>query len=227
MQWLTTCLYCSGGLYHLSDGRLQCSQCLQRISRHKINKIITLISCYIHDESARHTAQRLCLSYASVHRYYETFRAVSALVCEQEYEMYRHFPCEYEEYFYLEHSKKRHKKSIFDAHNFLTFDYNTHIYTLLMPSLQHYKQQFFDDNLTDTYIQEFHAFKRRSKIIKINKRFNNIVTFWEYLEDALRKYRGIPTKNFVYFLKECEFKYNHTRALAQELLIQKYFTTGQ
>ncbi len=227
MQWLVTCLYCHGHVYHLKDGRIQCSQCTQRISRHKINKIMTLISSYVHNESAYSSAKRLGLSYLSVQQYYEEFRILSAAICEREYEMCRHFSCEYEEYFYLEHSKRHCKEAVFDAHNFLTFDYNTHIYNLLLPSLQHYKQQFINDNLTDTYLNEFNSFKRKSKIIKVSSRINSIVTFWEYLEKALRKYRGIQHKNFAYFLKECEFKYNHTKASAQELLIDEYFTTGR
>ena len=57
----------------------------------------------------------------------------------------------------------------------------------------------------------------------MDKHFNNIVSFWDYFEKAILKYKGIKNNSFVYFLKECEFKYNHTNNEAIELLIEEYF----
>ena len=226
MQWLTECLYCANYVYFLSDGRLKCSECSKKVSLNRINKIITLIYCYINDESALSVSKRLHLSYASVQNYYENFRALSAQICEREYEHIRDKTCEYEEYFYLENSKKQRKEAIFDAHNFLTFDYDGHIYTLLMPSLQQYKHQFLQDSVEDAYIDEFNKFKRISKIIKVSKRFNNIVKFWKYFEKSILKYKGIKENSFAYFLKEIEFKYNHTKESSHEILIKEYFKIG-
>jgi len=106
---------------------------------------------------------------------------------------------------------------------FLTFDYSNHIYTLLMPSLIQYKKQFLEDNLQDVYLEEFTKFKRISKLIKVSKDYNNIVKFWDYFEQSILKYKGVPRDSFIYFLKEFEFKYNHTKDVAKELLIQEYF----
>jgi transposase-like protein len=223
MIWLTECVVCHNFVYILADGRVKCSVCHKKISLEKINKIITLIQAYVDDESALHLAKRLHLSYASVQQYYEDFRRVSAKICEDEYEQRRNKKCEYEEYFYLENSKKLKREAVFDAHNFLTFDYEGHIYTLLMPSLQQYKSQFLEDSVEDAYVDEFKKFKRESKIIKVSKYFNNIVQFWDYVEAATRKYKGINNEMFIYFLKEFEFKYNHSKDEAIELLINEYF----
>jgi len=223
MLWLTECLYCHNFVYHLKDGRIKCSKCHKKTAKTKINKAITLIQCFIYDESALQVSKRLSFSYVSVQNFYEKLRVLSAQICELEYEKVRSRECEYEEYFYLENSKKLQKEAVFDAHNFLTFDYKGHIYTLLMPSLQQYKNQFLKDSVEGAYIDEFKKFKRESKIIKVSQHFNNIVAFWEYLEVSTKKYKGISNESFIYFLKEFEFKFNHPKQKAIELLIEAYF----
>ena len=223
MKYLTKCLYCNNFVYLLSDGRIKCSRCDKKVSLERANKIITLIQCYVENESALHLAKRLQISYVSVQKYYETFRILSAQISENEYEELRNLKCEYEEYFYLESSKKLKREAVFDAHNFLTFDYDNHIYTLLMPSLHKYKTQMLEDNVEDAYIDEFKKFKRESKIIKVSKKVNNIVKFWEYFELSILKYKGVDINRFAYFLKEFEFKYNHSKESAKDLLIKEYF----
>lgn len=223
MLWLTECLSCHNYLYHLADGRLKCSKCNKRRSKERINKIITLIYAFVNNESALHTSKRVHISYVSTQSYFNSFRLLCASIDEEEYQLKRHNECEYEEYFYIQESKKHKKEAIFDAYNFLTFDYNSHIYTLLMPSLKQYKQQFLEDSVEGAYIEEFHRFKRQSYIIKVKKRYNNIVDFWEYFEKYICIYKGVDDESFIYFLKEFEFKYNHTKEEAIELLIKKYF----
>lgn len=223
MQWLTKCLSCNGSVYLLSDGRVKCSKCNKKRSLQKINRTITLIQCFVQNESALSVSKRMGASYVSVQKYYETFRLLSAQICEAEYETLRDKPCEYEEYFYLEPSKRLKPEAVFDAHNFLTFDYDKHIYTLLMPSLSQYKTQMLEDNVQDAYIDEFKRFKRESKIIKVNKRYNNIMEFWDYFEESILTYKGVSDEKFAYFLKEFEFKYNHLKNEAKDLLIEEYF----
>jgi transposase-like protein len=185
-----------------------------------------IIESFINNESALSLCKRTKLSYVSIQKYYKKLRVLAAHICEKEYEDIRSHDCEYEEYYYLENSKKLKKEAVFDAHNFLTFDYSEHIYTILMPSLQQYKKQFFEDQVEKSYIDEFNRFKRNSKIIKVDKHFNNIISFWEYFEDFILKYKGIKNDSFIYFLKECEFKYNHTKDEAIELLIEAFFYKG-
>ena len=223
MQWTLTCLYCGNALYRLNDNRVKCSYCHKKISLKKTNKILTLIDAYVENESANAASKRLKLAYSSVWAYYEEFRYLSAKICEREYEFHRDESCEYEEYYYLEKRKKNKKEAIFDAHNFLTFDYHGHIYTLLLPSLQKYKTQMIEDNIESAYIDEFNKFKRISRIIKVSKHYNNIVAFWNYFEEAILIYKGIKNEAFIYFLKEFEFKYNHTKEEAKNLLISEYF----
>ncbi len=223
MKWLQECIYCKSPIYMLNDGMIKCSHCHKKLSKEKTNKVITLICAYINEENALSVAKRLGISYISTKNYYETFRLLGATISEREYENIRDKACEYEEYFYLENSKKSKKENVFDAHNFLTFDYDGHIYTLLMPSLHQYKQQFVEDQVEGAYVDEFTKFKRISRIIKVSKRLNNIVKFWEYFEESILKYKGVKNSSFEYYLKEMEFKYNHTKQKSIELLITEYF----
>ncbi|MEN4053868.1 transposase [Sulfurimonas sp. NWX79] len=223
MQWLEKCLWCQGYVYILNDNRIKCSQCNKKISRNKINKIFTIIEAYINNESALQLANRMQVSYTSIHSYYEELRFLCANISEKEYEKYRNINCEYEEYFYLEKSKKNEQEAVFDAHNFLTFDYNGHIYTLLLPSLHKYKNKMIEDSIESTYLHEFNKFKRISRLIKVSKHHNNIVQFWDYFEKSIIIYKGIKSDHFIYFLKEFEFKYNHSKDEAINLLISEYF----
>ncbi|PHS56127.1 MAG: transposase [Sulfurimonas sp.] len=223
MQWTTECIYCQGFLYCLADGRIKCSSCNRKISKRRMNKIITLIIAFIKNENALSLSSRLSLSYVSVQKYYKEFREIGATICEMQYEEMKEKPCQYEEYFYLEGSKKFKKEAIFDAYNFLTFDYENHIYTLLMPSLKQYKMEFIEDGVTGVYADEFSKFKRDNKIIKISEHHNNIVKFWDYFEKKILNYKGVKAEYFIYYLKEYEFKYNHTQEEAIEFLIKHYF----
>lgn len=184
---------------------------------------MSLIQLYAQNESALGASKRLDISYVSAKNYYDIFRLLCAQICENEYESLKNEKCEYEEYYYLENSKKIKREAIFDSHNFITFDFNNHIYTLLLPSPQMYKTQMPEENNQYTHINQFKKFKRDSKIIKVSKHINNIVKFWEYFEKSILKYKGINNEKFRYFLKEFEFKYNHPQDEVIELLIKQYF----
>ena len=223
MEWMRHCLYCQAKVYHLSDGYIKCASCRKKLSKNRINKVYMLLDGFASNESAHALSKRTGIAYATIHSYYNEFRLLCAALSEEEYEALRERACEFEEYYYLEHAKKYDKAAVFDAHNFLTFDYGGHIYTLPLPSLQQYKQKFLHDGVEDAYIEEFKKFKRASRLIRIEKNYNNIVEFWRYFEDSIVLYKGIKPELFAYFLKEFEFKYNHTKEEVIDLLAKNYF----
>jgi transposase len=220
---LTACVYCSGRLYALGEGMVKCARCRRKFSPRRVEKIQGLAAAFANDETAAEAAERLGFSYVSVHRLFSTFRQLCARISEEQYEALRDRPCEYEEYFYLERSKRAKKNAVFDAHNFLTFDYEGHLYTIVMPSLTQYRQQFIDDDLEAVYAAEFTRFKRQSRLIRISKRHNSIVRFWEYFEQNILRYKGVGRENFPLYLKEMEFKFNHTLDERTALLTTYYY----
>lgn len=217
------CIYCNQHLYKLNDGMVKCSHCKKKYSPARVQKVLTLIDAFSQDKSALAISKELHISYVSVQQYYEQFRHLCAKLCEDEYEHIRSKQCSYEEYFYLERSKRKLDKAVFDARNFLTFDYEGHIYNIVMPSLYKYKQQFLADNLEDVYSREFASFKRNSRIIKVSRLQNKIERFWSFLEISILHYKGVSYEAFPFFLKEIEFKFNHTEQENSHLLRQHYY----
>ena len=71
---------------------------------------------------------------------------------------------------------------------------------------------------TDSYrtydvldITDFHHFRiNHSKLFADrHNHINGIENFWNQAKRHLRKYNGIPKKNFDLFLKECEWRFNY------------------
>jgi transposase len=215
------CIFCHNPLYHLSDGMLKCSVCKKKYSPSRANQIKNVIQAFCHDENALSASKSLNLNYVTVLKYYQKLRHLSAEYCETQYHLHRTPDSQYEEYLYIEKSKRHDKTAIFDSHNFLTFSYGERVYTLLMPSLGMFKQQFVEDNLEDMYHKEFSKFMRTSKIIKISEYDNAITKFWHFFENAITTFKGVSNEHFPYYLKEAEFKFNtptHERSKILELL---------
>jgi len=217
------CIYCHHTLYNLRDGMVKCSACKKKYSPTRVNQIKNLIKLFCDEENALSASTSLNLSYATVLNYYQKFRHICAEYCEAEYHLHRSEETQYEEYLYIEKSKRRDKTAIFDSHNFLTFGYGNKVYTLLMPSLGIFKQQFVEDNLEDVYHKEFSKFMRTSKIIKISEHDNVIDKFWHYFEQFITSFKGVSNEHFSYYLKEAEFKFNTPVAERSQILEKLYF----
>lgn len=217
------CIYCASPLYQLQDGNVKCSQCKKKYSPARIHQIKKTINAFCNDENALAASSSLALSYVTVLNYFQSFRHLVARYSEEQYHLYRGENPQYEEYLYIEKSKRHNKSAIFDSHNFLTFGYDEQVYTLLMPSLNLFKQQFIDDNLEAIYHKEFSKFMRTSKIIKISEHDNVIERFWHYFEQFITGFKGVSREHFPYYLKEAEFKFNTPKEMRSEILEKLYF----
>lgn len=213
------CIYCnSKKLYKLKSGQLKCSYCKKKFSSKKITQRNMIVKYFCENYTANQTAKKLHINYATVKKQYDKFRELILAFSEQEYT--NKDIKQYDEYIYLEKSKKKIKENIFDAQNFITFNYENKIYNLLMPNLNRYKEQFLDDGMEVVYFKEFSKFMMFNKISKIQKSENIIQRFWYYFEEEMLKYKGIDKENFILYLKECEFKFNYTKDEAIKILIQ-------
>lgn len=187
----------------------KCSGCRKKYSLHKINTDFAVIERFCRGMNAHQSAQDLKLNYVTVKKRYDRLRLLITDHLEERYQSRTIEIGEYEEYLYLEAAKRHEHHHIFDAHNFITFDYGGWIYTLMMPSLHRHKQQFLADNLQETYYEEFSKFLRLNRIAKLQKRNNQITKFWNYFESFILQYRGVTPDHFAYYLKEAEFKFNY------------------
>lgn len=217
------CFYCHHPLYQLGDGMVKCSVCKKKYSMKRVSQIKALIQLFCENENALSASKTLQLSYVTVLKYYQQFRHAAAEYCESQYDRLRTNESQYEEYLYIEKSKRRDKTAVFDSYNFLTFGYGEKVYTLLMPSLGVFKQQFVEDNLEELYYKEFSKFMRTSKIIKISEYDNSIEKFWHYFEQFITTFKGVSSEHFPYYLKEAEFKFNTPVQHRSSIIEQLYF----
>lgn len=218
MKALEHCIYCSQPLYRLNDGMVKCSSCKKKYSPKKYLNDLQIIHAFCDDLSALRVSRMFHINYLTVKKRFDRFRWLIAAYQEECYLSRDCEVSEYEEYFYLEASKRHDPKSIFDAHNFLTFDYGGLIYTLLMPSLQRHKEQFLADGLEENYYKEFNKYLRINRISKLQRRENRITRFWDFFEHFILRYKGVSDEYFPYYLKEAEFKFNHPPQRQREIL---------
>lgn len=170
--------------------------------------------------TANQSADYLGINYLTVKVRFELFRGLIANFLEDAYQ--GKDVLEYDEYIYLNKSKKKVKENIFDAQNFLTFHYEDKIYNMLMPNLNRYKNEFLDSGAQEAHFKEFSKFMMLNKISKTQKRENLITKFWIFFEQEILKYKGIRDKNFFYYLKEIEFKFNYSYKEQKEILSSLY-----
>ncbi|MGO1003967.1 IS1595 family transposase [Lysobacter sp. CA196] len=73
----------------------------------------------------------------------------------------------------------------------------------------------YTDHLASYNILDVSGFKhrrvnhRKEFVTRRGNHINGIENFWNQSKRILRKYNGIPRKNFFLFLKECEFRFNY------------------
>ena len=85
-----------------------------------------------------------------------------------------------------------------------------------------YTDTFRSYNVLD--VSEFKHYRiNHSKLFADKKNhINGIENFWNQAKRVLRKYNGIPRKNFFLFLKECEFRFNHGSPKQQIKILRKW-----
>jgi transposase len=73
-------------------------------------------------------------------------------------------------------------------------------------------------------VSEFHHYRINHSELFADRHnhINGIENFWNQAKRVLRKYNGIPRKNFYYFLKECEFRFNYGTPKQQLQTILKW-----
>ncbi len=221
LKYAMECIYCNNKkLYHLNSGQLKCSNCKKKFSVKKIEKDLKIIECFCNDLNINEVSKKLDINYVTVKKRYDLFRQLIASRLEDEFK--DKTVIEYDEYIYLEKSKRDIKENIFDAQNFLTFHYDNKIYNLLMQNLNMYKNQFMDDGADEAYFKEFSKYMMCNKISKIQKKENLITRFWIFFEKSILKYKGVRHENFFYYLKEIEFKFNYSKEMQENFLIDFY-----
>lgn len=211
------CPYCqSKRLYTLQNHYKKCSSCGKKISLKKLALDNSVIEFFCNNISANKCSKILNINYRTVQNRYILLRKLIANFLEQEHFNSVQNNSSYEEFYYFTNREKMNKKkSLYDAINIIGFYSNKKIFTLLMPKLPEYNNE--EDNKT------FEKYLKWHKIYSANSYTTPLNVFWKYLEENLKKYKGIDEENFFYYLKEVEFKFNYLQNRQIEILKELFY----
>jgi transposase-like protein len=171
--------------------------------------------------SAKSASEILGLNYKSIESRYKDLRKYIVIYLEEKYKNRKSDFTEYEEYYYLPQKKRGRVKYLFDAIPILGTKYEDFVYTLLLPNLFEFIKE--EDAHNATYIKEYAQFLNRYKIIHYQKFDNLLVRFWLHVENEMLRFKGVAKENFIYYLKECEFKFNFSEKEQNEILTNLWF----
>jgi len=215
---ISNCPFCNYDLlYDLKDNYKKCKSCGSKFSIKKLELDLEVINYFCNSINANKTSKLLNLNYRTVQNRYMLFRKLITSFLENEYNSSAKDNSSYQEYYYFSQSNQNKKKrSLFDAINIIGFYSNKKIYTLLMPKLPTYSAQ--------TSTKDYEYYLKWHKLYSENSYKTPLSIFWKYLEENLKKYKGVDEKNFFYYLKECEFKFNYLQNRQIEILQNLYFS---
>lgn len=212
------CPYCkSKRVYNLKDDYKKCSVCKRKFSPRKIETDLRVIEFFCNNINANKCSKILKVNYRTIQNRYMLFRKLIAYFLEEKHYASIHDNSSYEEYYYFTNRKKVNKnRSLYDAVNIIGFYSNRKVFTLLMPKLAKYDRG--EDN------KSFEDYLKWHKIYSHYAYATPLSVFWKYLEENLKKYKGVDEENFFYYLKECEFKFNYLQNRQIEILKELYYT---
>lgn len=203
---MNLCPYCdSKQLYVLKNGHIKCSCCKKKYSLKKIQTNQKIIQAFCENATALQCHKKLHLNYVTVQNRYKKIREFIVHYLDEQYKQKKEHSEQYDEYIYLK------SKNIYEAQNFLTFIYENKIYNLMLPSL--YKFKTYHESQ-----KELTKFLFLNKIAKLQSKTSLINDFWLFLEEFLKKYKGVESANFIYYLKEAEFKFNYKKEKQLDIL---------
>jgi len=204
---MNNCSYCDNNkFYTLANGYIKCTKCKRKYSLKKIELEKEIIRCFCENSNALETSKKLNLTYVTVSKKFKLYREVIISYLDTKYNEIKNDPNEFDEYIYIKNS------NIQNAQNFLTFNYSNYIYNLMLPTFK--KFAYIED---EKHLTKFLQYYKIAKLESKNSLINN---FWQFLEDFLKKYKGINTNNFILYLKEAEFKFNYEKKAQEEILLK-------
>lgn len=209
---MNCCSYCnSKQIYFLKNEHIKCGSCKKKYSIKKVKRDKEVIKSFCNDITALDASKMLKLNYVTIQRRYKEYRELVADFLDENHHYIEKNSNEFDEYIYMKND------NIYSAQNFLTYRYKNYIYNLMLPSLHKYRTY----NKTDEELSKFLFLNRISKLESKNNLINE---FWNFFENFLKKFKGVDSSNFVYYLKEAEFKFNYDKKSQEEILQRLYFS---
>jgi len=190
----------------LADKQRKCGKCKRKFSPRKIEREQKLYTLFIEGINVREASKQSKMHFATVQKYYENFRRNIALYADEIYQHNSHRVTGYDEYLYLPKSLKV-EDNIHKIQHFLTMSYDNKVYNIMMPRTRdiHYDNE---DEQSSKLLLKYLKF---NKVAKLSKAQNTITTFWDYFESFICQYKGVSDAQFIYYLKEAEWRFNTSK----------------
>jgi len=201
------CIYCEHPYtYLLADKQRKCGKCKRKFSPRKLEREQQLSTLFVEGTNAREAAKQSKMHFATVQKYYENFRRNIALYADEIYQHNSHRVTGYDEYLYLPKSLKV-EDNIHKIQHFLTMSYDNKVYNIMMPRTRdmHYRSE---DEQSNKLLLKYLKF---NKVAKLSKAQSTITRFWDYFESFICQYKGVSDSQFIYYLKEAEWRFNTSK----------------
>ncbi|MDD2382559.1 MAG: hypothetical protein PHN18_00060 [Sulfurospirillaceae bacterium] len=203
------CIFCGHTkLYKVSSTQFRCVTCKRTFSYEKHAQELKILEYFINNTSAYECATLLGLNYLTIAKKYHKLRLLLMEHSETLYTEQIDTFSQYDEYYFLPTCKRGNPKYLFDAIGILGMLYGKRIHTLLLPDqFAHLKNLDEDAIEKETYAR----YLNQHKVAHYESFDNALVDFWQFLEGWMNHFKGIQKENFIYYLKEAEFKFNYDK----------------
>jgi len=231
-----TCIFCDRyGLYKLKDRRVKCKHCKRKYSLNQLKKEMLILYYFYLEVSAKKTAKELNLDYGIIYRSFMRFRKKIAVYCNQEARKLNGELELDETYFGGKRKGNRGRGAFNKAIAFGILERKGVVHTIivdnvkaetLMKAIQektHKGSVFYTDGFrsyNDLKQYGKHNVIRHdnNEFVKDKNHINGIEGFWSFAKERFHKYHGINKKNYPFYLKEMEFRFNHRNESVFNLL---------
>lgn len=212
------CIFCNyKKLYNVSTTQMKCASCMKKFSVKKLQLDFEVIKAFCDNLSAKECSEELSINYRTVTDRYTIIRKLIIRFLEENYYKNPSGFNEYDEYYYLPQNKRGKVKYLFEAIGVLGMVYQDRIYTLILPD-QFSHLDTTNSEINMAYLKEYAKHLNRYKIIHYKQFDNLLIKFWVYLENSITRFKGVSKENFIYYLKELEFKFNYEKKRQQEII---------
>ena len=231
------CIFCNKNkLYRLKDNRVKCKSCNKYYSIKKLRTDITILYYFYLEISARKTANELELDYGTIQSRFMQFRKSLTEYCKQEAKKLNGELELDETYFGGRRKGKRGRGANNKSIAFGILERKGKVYTIIVENVKaetlmqaikektHKGSVFYTDGFksyADLKQYGKHNIIRHDKDEFVNEKnhINGLEGFWSFSKERFHKYHGIDKKNYPFYLKEMEFRFNNRGSKVFKLMM--------
>ena len=231
-----TCIFCSKyGLYKLKDKRVKCKNCGRYYSLIKLRKDLEILYYFYLEISARKATNELRVNYKTVQSRFMQFRKLIANYCNKEAKKLNGEIEIDESYFGGKRKGQRGRGANNKTIVFGILERKGKIHTVivedisadtLMKEIENKTNKgsvFYTDGWKS--YASLHQYGKHNiidhdkKLVENHNHIDGIEGFWSFSKERFHKYHGIDKKNYPFYLKEMEFRFNHRNENVYKLLV--------